>query len=61
MRPPERIYLQVGEDAVDSFDGITFPEEDQTWCADRVSDADVEYILAPREKRLKRWKDAQEK
>jgi hypothetical protein len=60
MRPPERIYLQVGEDAENSFNGITFPEQDQTWSDDRVFDTDVEYVIAPREKRLKRWREAEE-
>jgi len=58
MRPPEKIYLQLGGDAEDGFDGVIFPNEHVTWCADRIDSTDVEYIIAPREKRLKRWKDA---
>lgn len=57
MKPPERIYLQIGDDAESDFDGVTFDERSEvSWCKDRIFDSDVEYVIAPRERRLKRWK-----
>lgn len=64
MRPPERIFLQIGNDPDSSFDGVSFncidgPEGSEvSWCDERIFDSDVEYYLAPREKQKKRWKEA---
>lgn len=57
MRPPEKIYLQIGDDTEKSFDGVDFHDE-VSWYWDRIFDTDVEYVIAPRERKLKRWKDA---
>jgi hypothetical protein len=64
MKPPEKIYLQIGDDCDKSFDGVSFrcidgPEgHDVSWCDERIFDSDIEYVIAPRERRLKRWKEA---
>lgn len=61
MKPPERIYLQTGDDDP-GFDGVSFDGTDEvSWCADRIFDSDIEYVIAPREKRLRRWKAADSK
>lgn len=41
---PERIYLQVSEDANDA--DRPFPKQDVTWCEDSVVDCEVEYVRA---------------
>ena len=39
---PERIYLQIGEDTPHD---CNFEELDEvTWCQDKISDNDIEYI-----------------
>lgn len=38
---PEKIYLQIGEEA--SWEEVDI--SDATWCADRVFDNDIEYLL----------------
>ncbi len=51
---PKVIYLQVWGDG-DKSEGLPETNEDITWCADKVFDSDVKYILdrrykAPKEK-----------
>jgi hypothetical protein len=60
MRPPERIYLQIDptSDNADYEEAVW--DEQVTWCAERIGASDVEYVIAPREKRLKRWRDAEQ-
>ncbi len=42
---PKRIYLQLGPDVVEA--GTKFSEyHEVTWCADRINEADIEYIRA---------------
>lgn len=63
MKPPDRIYLQIG-DSDTGFDGVSFnccegPDgTDVSWCDERIFSTDVEYVLAPRERRLKRYQEA---
>jgi len=42
---PQKIYLQIGEDAEDaeSFDDLS----DVCWCADKINQNDIEYTLTP--------------
>lgn len=42
---PDRIWLQVGEDA--DCDAA-FPGDEATWCRDHIFDSDVEYVRADR-------------
>ena len=42
---PKRIYLQLGPDTVERGDKFSNYHE-VTWCADRINDADIEYIRA---------------
>jgi hypothetical protein len=55
LKPPNRIYLQwLGEDSL-SFAGDKVDTNEVTWCADKLWDTDLEYVLSPRTlKKLKR-------
>lgn len=39
---PERIYLEIGEDADGDFDDF----REVTWCRDKQFNTDIEYVLA---------------
>ena len=41
-KPPERIYLQIYDEDGDLRDPIS---DDVTWCADRINENDVAYVL----------------
>lgn len=46
LNAPERIYLHVGS-LDDALDDVPFSElSEVSWCAHRVDDADIEYVLA---------------
>ena len=42
---PKRIYLQLGPEKVERGDKFSDYAE-VTWCADKIDDADIEYIRA---------------
>lgn len=45
---PEKIYLQIGEDCdCDNWDEM-YPTHEVTWCADKINDNDIVYILDKR-------------
>jgi hypothetical protein len=46
MNGPKKIYLQVFGDNGDERTDAWWPDEDVTWCEDRIYDSDVEYIRA---------------
>ena len=41
---PEKMYLQIGEDADLEEDFNDLSLEDITWCRDKVFDNDIEYV-----------------
>lgn len=41
---PNKIYLQIGEDAELAVDYREFSRDDITWCEDRINDNDIEYV-----------------
>jgi len=44
---PKRVFLQVGELTQDEIRNVDFNELDEvTWCANRVFDTDIEFVLA---------------
>ena len=43
---PERIYLQVSEDASDHNNEFPAPHMDLTWCSQSVIACEVEYVRA---------------
>ena len=43
---PERIWLQVSDDAADRDAPFPVPDGDLTWCVDSVVDCEVSYIRA---------------
>lgn len=65
MKPPDRIYLQIGDDSDTGFDGVSFNccegllGTDVSWCDEQIFSTDVEYVLAPRERRLNRYRETQ--
>jgi hypothetical protein len=49
MKPPEKIYLQIGDDLrIDEYDFEDLA--DVTWCIDKISDNDIEYKLVKKAK-----------
>jgi hypothetical protein len=43
---PQKIYLQVGEDISYHENGDFKELEEVRWCADKINDTDIEYVLA---------------
>ncbi len=64
MKPPDKIYLQINpEDPDASFENVDFTSmhSEVSWCWERIGKSDIEYVIAPKEKRKKRWKESQHK
>ena len=49
---PDKIYLQIGEDA-ELLVGEDFGElYDVTWCQDKINDTDIEYIRVEKKDKI---------